>query len=108
MTDTGQSPYNKNKKGSRQIPELWSSWSEEEYARIVGSVLDGFGSDYSVYSSRHQLHYGREEAYDRSFHCQITECVDRYRDFRIGRWCWGSYLYPLNLTSVGVGVSGRD
>ena len=92
----------------RQIPELWSIWSEEEYVGIVGSVGDGFASDYSVYSGRHQLHYGREEAYDRSFHCEIAECVDGYRDFRIGGWCWGSYLYSLNLTSVGVSVSGRD
>ncbi len=53
----------------RQIPELWSTGGEEEYAGIVGSVWYGFGGDYLVDSGRHQLHHGREEAYDRSFHC---------------------------------------
>ena len=53
----------------RQIPQLWSIRSEEDDAGIVGSIGDGFGGDYLVDSGRHQLHHGREEAYDRSFHC---------------------------------------
>jgi len=89
----------------RQIPELRSSWSGEEYVGTVGSVLEGFIGDYSVDSGRVNRHYGREEGYIRIW--ISAGCVDRYRDLCIGCWGWRVYRYRLNRTSVSESVSGE-
>lgn len=89
----------------RQIPELRSSWSSEEYVGAVGSVREGFSGEYSVDSGRVYRHYGLEEGCSR---IGISAgCVDRYRDLRIDCWCWGIYLYRLKRASVGESGSGE-
>jgi len=89
----------------RQIPELWSSWSSEEYVGAVGSVLEGVIGEYSVDSGRVNRHYSRVEGYIRIW--ISAGCVDRNRDLCIDCWRGGIYRYGLNRASVSENVSSE-